>query len=81
MREWQELAKPILKKGQSELRIIKRGTFTELLIYMEADDIEVRPFVEELKKLAVVDLHGHPPGQGKKWPNGCVKIRIRLDEE
>jgi len=81
VREWQEIAEPILVTGQTELRLIKRCTFTELLIYTEADDAEVRPFVEQLKKLAVVDLHGHPPGQGEKWPNGCTKIRVRLDEE
>ena len=81
MSDWEELAEPIMENCRVELRIIKRGTFTELLIYLETEDETVRPFVEELKKLATVDLHGHPPGQGEKWPIGCQKIRIRLADD
>jgi len=81
MSDWQELAEPIMENCRVELRLIRRGTFTELLIFIETEDDTVRPFVEKLKTLATVDLHAHPPGQGEKWPIGVQKIRIRLDED
>ena len=79
--DWKELVEPIMENCRVELRIIKRGTFTELLIYLETEDATVRPLVEELKNYGTVDLHAHPPGQGKKWPIGCQKIRIRLADD
>jgi len=78
---WEEIAEPIIEECRVQLRLIKRGTFTELLIYLETEDEVVRPFVEKLKELAVVDLHGLPPGNGEMWPDGCVKIRIRMDDD
>jgi hypothetical protein len=80
-RDWKELAEPIVHEGKVKLRLLRRSFFTELLIYMDSDDATMTPFEEELRKVATIDIGSLPKGGGVEWPDGCIKLRIRLREE
>lgn len=77
-RDWMELAPEFNHQGKIKIRLLKRSFFTELLIYMDTDDATITPLEEELRKHATIDIGSLPKGGGKEWPNGCVKLRIRL---
>jgi len=76
-----ELTPEFVHEGKIKIRLLKRSVFTELLIYMDTDDAAITPLEEELRKVATIDIGSLPKGGGVEWPDGCVKLRIRLKED